>query len=273
MILSFQLWSTKGFMLHIQSLFSGINVYNLIILGISLMAMQISMIYPFLLLDLVQRSVTLKNIIQSISFNWKQLMSTMILTLIIMFIYATISFTYFPDHFKHESGAQWMNYCHSLSTCLITVVNNGLRAGGGLGDALGQPSLQDTRFALRYWVDFTFYILILIILLNIVFGIIIDTFGDMRNARNEWRDYLNTTCMICDLKKTEIDSAGEGYFRHINVSHSIEDYIYFMIYVRKKNLNDCDGLEQYVKSLNANKNYAFMPNQESFHCQGEDSFK
>ena len=268
--LRIRIWLASGFRLYFLGLFNFDNIYNLILIALSISALWIPLLYPFLLLDLIQRSAILKNIIKAISQNSSQLFNTMILTLIIMFIYASISFTYFADHFSHESGDEWKNYCYNLRTCFVSILNNGLRAGGGIGEALGQPTLSDSRFYLRTWLDISFMLLILIVLLNIVFGIIIDTFGDMRNERNAWKSYASNTCLICDLTKTEIDSEGEGYYRHINVSHSIEDYIYFMIYVKNKDLNDCDGIEQYVKRLSEDKNYSFMPNQESYYHQDED---
>jgi len=56
----------------------------------------------------------------------------------------------------------------------------GLRSGGGIGDALGQPEQDDDLYWNRAWFDLMFFIIIVIILLNIVAGIIIDTFASLR---------------------------------------------------------------------------------------------
>ena len=249
--------------------FSFANVYNLCIVGLSMTAIFIPFFYPFLLLDLIQRSLTLRNIVSSVTKNWQQLLLTLVITLIVMFCYAAISFTFFPDHYEHTDDSEFKNYCHTLSHCFYSVLNNGLRAGGGLGEALGQPTIEDSRYYIRYWVDLTFMIIILIILLNIVFGIIIDTFGDMRNARDEWNNYIINTCLICNMSKSEIDSGGEGYYQHVNISHSIDDYVHYIIYIKNKNMNDCDGIEQMVKAKYEAKDYSFLPNQESFHSQNK----
>ena len=245
--------------------FSYTNIYNILMMGLSLTAIFLPLIYPFLLLDIIQRSLTLKNIVRSVTNNWVQLILTTIVTLIIMYIYAAISFTYFPDQYGHSEDDDFVNYCHTLYHCFFSVLNNGLRAGGGLGEAIGQPTIEDTRYVMRYWVDLTFMIIILIILLNIVFGIIIDTFGDMRNERDEWHNYITNTCILCDLTKGEIDSKGEGYYKHINLSHSVEDYVHFLVYIKNRNLNDCDGMEQKVKIKYEVGDYTFLPHQESFY--------
>ena len=246
------------------------NIYAIFIFGLSILALFIPFIYPFLLLDIVQRSKTLKNIISSVTKNYSSLTQTLILTLIVMFIYATISFTFYPDHYQHGPDSDFQNYCYSLNTCFLTVINNGLRAGGGLGEAIGQPTIDDSRYVLRYIMDLTFMIIILIILLNIVFGIIIDTFGDMRNARDEWLSYLKNTCLLCNLTKSDIDSYGEGYYKHINISHSLDDYVHFIIYIKNKNINNCDGIEQSVKEKYNEGDYSFMPNQESYYFKNTD---
>ena len=45
--------------------------------------------------------------------------------------------------------------------------------------------------------DFSFFVLINIVLLNIIFGIIIDTFGELRDQRNELEDEILNKCYIC----------------------------------------------------------------------------
>jgi len=62
-------------------------------------------------------------------------------------------------------------------------LNNGLRAGGGIGENLAQPALDSANYW-KYWViSLAFFIIVNILLINIIFGIIIDTFGELRDAR------------------------------------------------------------------------------------------
>ena len=55
----------------------------------------------------------------------------------------------------------------------------GLRSGGGIGDALLFANLREDQqdYYTRVVFDLVFFIVITIILLNVVFGIIIDTFA------------------------------------------------------------------------------------------------
>ena len=46
------------------------------------------------------------------------------------------------------------------------------------------------------------------IALNIVFGIIVDTFSELRNARYEIEEDRLNSCFICSLKGDEFERAG-----------------------------------------------------------------
>lgn len=49
--------------------------------------------------------------------------------------------------------------------------------------------------------DLLFFIVLIIIVLNLIFGVIIDTFGDLRTEKNEKEDILKNTCFICGLER------------------------------------------------------------------------
>lgn len=75
-------------------------------------------------------------------------------------------------------------YCYSLSSCFISSVYNGIRSGG-IGDALGHIGIDEDKYWFRYFYDLSYFVFVIVCLLNIVFGIIIDTFADLRDKRKE----------------------------------------------------------------------------------------
>jgi hypothetical protein len=87
--------------------------------------------------------------------------------------------------------------CDTLLMCIVTTINNGLRNGGGIGDVLRKPSSSEPLYPIRFVYDLLFFFLVIIITLNLIFGVIIDTFGDLRQEKQE-KDYtLRNTCFIC----------------------------------------------------------------------------
>ncbi len=64
------------------------------------------------------------------------------------------------------------------------IIKQGLLAGGGVGEVLKQPDPYNSEnYYSRALFDLTFFIIIIIIWLNIIFGIIIDTFAELRDKK------------------------------------------------------------------------------------------
>ena len=87
--------------------------------------------------------------------------------------------------------------CDTLLLCLITTMNQGLRNGGGIGDVLRPPSMHESLFIPRVFYDMLFFFILIIIVLNLIFGVIIDTFADLRAEKQQKEDVLKNTCFIC----------------------------------------------------------------------------
>uniref|UniRef100_G1PJJ0 Ion transport domain-containing protein n=1 Tax=Myotis lucifugus TaxID=59463 RepID=G1PJJ0_MYOLU len=91
--------------------------------------------------------------------------------------------------------------CETLLMCIVTVLSHGLRSGGGVGDVLRKPSKEEPLFAARVIYDLLFFFMVIIIVLNLIFGVIIDTFADLRSEKQKKEEILKTTCFICELQK------------------------------------------------------------------------
>lgn len=55
-------------------------------------------------------------------------------------------------------------------------------------------------FGARVIYDMLFFFVVIIIVLNLIFGVIIDTFADLRNEKQQKEDILKNTCFICGMK-------------------------------------------------------------------------
>lgn len=100
-------------------------------------------------------------------------------------------------------------------------------------------------------------------MLNIIFGIIIDTFGDLREKKNETLHQIKNICFICGKDKNQINVQHKSdWQRHILQQHYLYDYFYFLIYIRHKDINECSGLEKYVFEKLMLNDTTFFPNEE-----------
>lgn len=59
------------------------------------------------------------------------------------------------------------------------------------------PCPQESLFPARVVYDLLFFFIVIIIVLNLIFGVIIDTFADLRSEKQKKEEILKTTCFIC----------------------------------------------------------------------------
>jgi hypothetical protein len=111
---------------------------------------------------------------------------TAMLGMIIIYIYSAIGFIFvfdtFYDDFIHAGllNSKGDSICQSMMHCFLSTVNYGVRGGGGIGEFLPTQTHDPTNaqgFFFRSIYDLSFFLLVITILLNIIFGIIIDTFA------------------------------------------------------------------------------------------------
>jgi hypothetical protein len=109
----------------------------------------------------------------------------------------------------------------------------------------------------RWLLDTSYYIIITIGMLNLIAGVIITTFGQLRENKIRRMDDTVGVCFICGIDKQTFDRASDepdGFKTHIKVDHNIWNYLYFIFMLWEQDKDDDDGLEQYVRrAINANE--------------------
>ncbi|XP_041654917.1 inositol 1,4,5-trisphosphate receptor type 3 [Cheilinus undulatus] len=153
--------------------------------------------------------------------------------------------------------------CDTLLMCIVTVLNHGLRNGGGVGDVLRKPSKNEPLFPARVVYDLLFYFIVIIIVLNLIFGVIIDTFADLRSEKQKKEEILKTTCFICCLERDKFDNKTVSFEEHIKLEHNIWNYLYFIVLIREKNKTDYTGPESYVAQMIKNNNLDWFPRMQA----------
>ncbi len=140
--------------------------------------------------------------------------------------------------------------------------------GGGVADgfihAVGQ----------RLLLDILFFIVVIVVLLNVIFGIIIDTFSSMRVDKLERIKDTNEVCFICGINKQVFDRASdepEGFKTHIKVDHNMWNYLYFIFMLWEQDRDDDDGLEQYVRRAIEAKEITWFPIRKAMRLEQVES--
>ncbi|KRF83699.1 uncharacterized protein Dvir_GJ22702, isoform E [Drosophila virilis] len=147
------------------------------------------------------------------------------------------------------SGEAKERSCDSLVMCIVTTLNQGLRNGGGIGDILRAPSSKEGLFVARVIYDLLFFFIVIIIVLNLIFGVIIDTFADLRSEKQQKEAILKTTCFICSLNRSAFDNKTVSFEEHIKSEHNMWHYLYFIVLVKVKDPTEFTGPESYVYAM------------------------
>ncbi|XP_018347800.1 PREDICTED: inositol 1,4,5-trisphosphate receptor isoform X1 [Trachymyrmex septentrionalis] len=149
--------------------------------------------------------------------------------------------------------------CDSLVMCIVTTLNQGLRNGGGIGDILRAPSSVEPLFVARVVYDLLFFFIVIIIVLNLIFGVIIDTFADLRSEKQQKELILKNTCFICGLNRSAFDNKIVSFEEHIKHEHNMWHYLYFIVLVKVKDPTEFTGPESYVYAMVKDRNLEWFP--------------
>lgn len=165
------------------------------------------------LLDVAVGFKTLRTILQSVTHNGKQLVLTVMLLTIIVYIYTVVAFNFFRKFYIQEEEDEVDKKCHDMMTCFVFHLYKGVRAGGGIGDEIGDPDGDDYE-VYRIIFDITFFFFVIVILLAIIQGLIIDAFGELRDQLESVKDDMESNCFICGIGKDYFDKVPHGFDTH-----------------------------------------------------------
>ena len=241
----------KGIRLILYTAIDGLTLYYCWFLAFALLGLNYNYYFlPFLLLDLAVQNSTVKIVLNAVYKPRKQLSIALLLGIFVIYLY-----TYYIFHF-YRSETQTGTECYTLWDCCKFVFVYGLTAGGGITDVMVH------RVTIRFLLDLTFFLAVTIALLNIIFGIIIDTFSEMRAAKEEILKDTFGTCLICGIEGVIFDRAsdtGNGFKQHIKEDHHMWNYLYFIFFIWEQDKDDDDGLELFIRQAIENNDISWFP--------------
>eukprot|EP00746_Dinoflagellata_sp_MGD_P039138 gnl/MRDRNA2_/MRDRNA2_194353_c0_seq1.p1 gnl/MRDRNA2_/MRDRNA2_194353_c0~~gnl/MRDRNA2_/MRDRNA2_194353_c0_seq1.p1 ORF type:complete len:312 (+),score=51.71 gnl/MRDRNA2_/MRDRNA2_194353_c0_seq1:92-937(+) len=157
----------------------------------------------------------------------------------------------------------------------MTTIYQGLRMD--IGSAIKKVSVEDGDWYARMGFDVSYFIVITTVLMNVIFGIIIDTFGALRDTTQVREGYFKNTTFIACLDRSEIDKvaqdkgmsqSGWDYLEH-NMQHRW-NYMNFLFYLHCKAVEELTGPESHINSLCEDGDISWMPLRTCSLMQRED---
>ena len=139
-------------------------------------------------------------------------------------------------------------------------LNYGGLGNGAIGDLRELWADQPEKAMIRWFVDLLFFISVIVLLMNIVFGIVIDTFAQQRDEQTQRKDNMENVCFVCGIDRNTFDRKHPfGFEYHIKYEHNIWHYLSYIIHVQQKKKTEYTGPEAYVAANLEQNSYGFFP--------------
>ena len=137
----------------------------------------------------------LRGIFLIFKLRWSQLLLVLTYCYLIVYNFAIIAFYYLTHSFNFDNLYDVNNdtkdneesMCGSLLQCYFTLLSYGVRSGGGIGDVITMLTFKKNTSAYfaRFFFDILFHIIIVLIMTNLIFGIIVDSFAAFRGTTDD----------------------------------------------------------------------------------------
>ena len=184
-----------------------------------------------------------------------------------VFIFSEYGFFYLGiDFFLDPIWPKPEDQCSNPTQCFLHVLALGPRSSGGIGDMMRRQSYSDenrAKYYMRWFYDILAFIILNIIGMNILFGIILDTFKELRNKRKRIELDQKNVCFICDIPRHWFDRQGNGFENHIKYEHNIMGYIKYFYYIQKKQRTEFTGVESAIYDKIIKEDISWFPRNRS----------
>jgi len=214
------------------------------------------LIWAFHICDIALRARVLRYVLQSVYKNGLQVISTLLLGFIVIYLYTVVGYSFFKAPTVNFSDGT--ADCSNLLNCWRDHLDFGLR---------GPPFVSDTDSMNRtfwHWLyNVSWNIFITFVLVAIITGIIIDTFAELRSKQNEISDDILTRCFICSIDREIYDRHHLDFASHIRLEHNMWMYLFFRVYLKEKLEGDYSNIESDIAAKLVGNNIQFFPIREA----------
>eukprot|EP01034_Spumella_vulgaris_P042660 gene42660-52919_t len=223
----------------------GFTIYHLIFMGLAIGGLYFPVTLTFLLLDFVTKSPTSQDILSAVYNPRKQIFMTIVLT---FFFFNNL------DSFTDDSISR-------MST-LLRAFKFYMRWGFPYGSPNNYMDVIISNWRL---VDDVMFFIATMLMLNILKGITIDTFVELRRELEIRVKDTSEKCFICGIEKNTFNRTldREAFRTHIKTDQNLWNYLYFIIYIWEQDKDDDDGLESYVRRCVEEMDLVWFPTNKA----------
>ena len=200
--------------------------------------------------------------------NGERVLITLLMCVLFIYMFTSAMVVLFASDISEDYGEI---KCTRQIECIFDLINQGFRNGGGIGDIMTIHSHDYSRYSVVFIFQILFYFTINVIFLNIMFGIIIDTFAELRGDEMARSDDRNNVCYVCGYTRTQFSALSKNFDNHINKQHYFWNYIYFLYYMNTVGVMDLSGVEQSANDSYQIRKTDWLPIQNTLYQENHDN--
>ena len=236
-------------------------IYEFIFSIIGTIMKRGEIIYAFLLLPIIDLNNILKNIIVSIKLQYNEVGLTFFFAAMIIYSFSNLAYFFFKHDFSQEIEYKEDNVCDSLIFCFLNALDSGLRARGGIGDSAIRISYSQHKkhYILRLILDDSFFLLIVITAIDLVFGIILGAFSTLRNEEQKHLNDRKNHCFICHVNKNTLEKNRQNFNEHRSKIHNLWNYVDYMITLKFSDVHELNAINSYANNKIENNDISWLP--------------
>jgi hypothetical protein len=119
-------------------------------------------------------------------------------------------------------------------------------------------------------VQFFFFLIVNIIFLNVIFGIIIDTFSNLREMQGHRDIDIANVCFVCGHTRFDFSKKNKDFEDHKKQEHDPWQYVAFLYHMSKKGDTELNGLETAAWGNYENRETDWLPIGNTLYLNDED---
>jgi len=214
----------------------------------------------------VLRNEILKNVVKAVWDPRVQLLLTFIVFLLCEYYFTLIGYTFFSQHYIMGTR------CQSLWQCFFSTFDFTFKSGGAVGgilmapemyggtEANGNPHVNQGIVVIgRWFFDNGFKIIMVLVIINMVAGIIIDTFGRLKEDLKKKEEDISDICFVCGIEKEKLEKSSFGFVAHIKRDHYLWNYIFYRAYLDFKSVAERNGIETHIAAQITSNDLSWFP--------------
>ncbi|GAM26988.1 hypothetical protein SAMD00019534_101630, partial [Acytostelium subglobosum LB1] len=252
------------------------SVYFFFSIIFSLLGLYNPLFYAFHILQITLKTKALRIVIRAININKGTLLLMGCFMIQSTYLMSIFSYAFFSQYYYNYNTDTF--FCTTLYQCFLGNVFYGVPTSGQLVQFVkfqfDNPNTNAGTGLLLAWTVFCviFYVVTTIFLLNVILGIIVDTFGQIRDQRSITEEYKANYCFICSIDRETFQKKGIDFNKHVEDDHNKWYYLYFFAYLKERMHNNqqnqlSDSELNALERIESNSSLSLFPIESAISLQ------